>query len=70
MIFGTSVYELKRAIVEKKKLGHGADFDLRFKHAQTDEGKTNKSAALFSTKQPNKRRSTTFVSLVWRSVLA
>ena len=33
-----SVGDLKKAIVEQKKLGHGTDFDLRFKDAQTSEG--------------------------------
>jgi hypothetical protein len=33
-----SVADLKKAIVEQKRLGHGTDFDLRFTHVQTNEG--------------------------------
>ena len=33
-----SVGDLKRAIVAKKKLGHTADFDLKFTNAQSGEG--------------------------------
>lgn len=40
-----SVIELKKAIVEKKKLGHGSDFDLRVTDAQSGQG--NNSTALF-----------------------
>jgi hypothetical protein len=33
-----SVIDLKKAIVEKKKLGHSADFDLRVTDAQSGQG--------------------------------
>lgn len=38
---GLPLWELKREIVQAKKLGHSGDFDLVITNAQTNEGTFN-----------------------------